>query len=355
MEFFNYIARNSADIDLRVIYMSTMTPDRLWKMPVIEHKHKIFKGAYLKGVLYNFDILEILKEFKEPDTVYILGVYGNFTAQVIMRYLNFTGKIWLFWGEKPRISLSFLKKMVLAPLHGAKAILGIGSVAARVYEELLDKPIYNLPYFENLDRYLNINRNASIDGKIRFLYSGSLIERKGLVTLIGAFVEIRKRHENVELHLIGDGDLRNHLRNLIPDDLLGSVKFHGFVSWDALPKYYSDADVFVFPTRYDGWGLVLNEALASAMPIITTYSAGAAYDLIQDDRNGFRVPRDNSKLLGERMEYLINNPKRLADMGAASRDIAYSLTLGCGLQRLESILSDLLGKTISTPRIEVLP
>ena len=70
------------------------------------------------------------------------------------------------------------------------------------------------------------------------------------------------------------------------------VSVVGFVQKNALPAYYSLADVLVFPTQSDPWGLVVNEAMACGSPVIATDVAGCAADLLKDGWNGVVVPAE---------------------------------------------------------------
>ena len=71
----------------------------------------------------------------------------------------------------------------------------------------------------------------------------------------------------------------------------------GFLSCEETTKYYQAADIFVLPTRYDVWGLVINEALANGLPVITTQNCIAGKELIKDDKNGYLVSADDEKEL----------------------------------------------------------
>ena len=343
VEFFNYIAQNSKLLKLKVLYLSSKSPGRMWSMPVMKHGHKIFGGKYLRNILYNPDIGELFKELKYKDSIYIVSGYGNISFQMIMYYLNISKRLWIFQGEKPRLTLNASKKLLMRPLKGAKGILGIGSFATRIYEEILNKPVYNLSYFIDLERFFDIPLKQRNYGKksLKFLYCGSLIEGKGVDLLVRAFVILRERYQDIELHLIGSGALNQQLISIIPDAFRPDVFFHGFIKWDELHKYYSLGDVFVFPTRYDRWGVAINEALASGLPVITTYNAGAAYDLVLDNYNGFLCPVNSVNSLIEKMEFFIKNKDAICKMGLHARETMKNWTLQKGMERLESIVTDI--------------
>ena len=122
-----------------------------------------------------------------------------------------------------------------------------------------------------------------------FLYVGRLIKGKGLCALLDAYAKLAAEELSISLLLVGDGQLRTELEEWAQQRGVNSIYFIGFVQIDELPKYYGIADVFIFPSTIDRWGLVINEAMASGLPIITTSAVGAAKDLVKDGWNGFVI------------------------------------------------------------------
>lgn len=125
---------------------------------------------------------------------------------------------------------------------------------------------------------------SSAEGKTRFLIVGKFEERKGYKQLFQAFSQAFNAQDDVELHIKGDYFLAPDgkipaLRQLA--DALGSDKVvihQGMFSRLDLFKLYNSADVFVFPSRAEGWGLPLIEAIASGMPVVATcYSGQSEY------------------------------------------------------------------------------
>lgn len=120
------------------------------------------------------------------------------------------------------------------------------------------------------------------------LYCGQLIERKGLSDLIPAFAGLVREHADVTLVLVGSGPRERRYRTLCRSEGVSDhVVFAGFVSRSELPAYYGIADLFVLPSREEAWGLVINEALACGVAVVTTHTTGASADLIKDGKNGY--------------------------------------------------------------------
>jgi glycosyltransferase involved in cell wall biosynthesis len=124
-----------------------------------------------------------------------------------------------------------------------------------------------------------------------FLFVGRLVSEKGVFDLLRAYgalaAELRRE---IGLVFAGEGSARPELERRAAAIGPGTVHFAGFVQREQLPTYYGLADVLVFPTRSDPWGLVVNEAMACGLPVIASSVAGCSADLVEDDWNG-RVVR----------------------------------------------------------------
>jgi glycosyltransferase involved in cell wall biosynthesis len=138
------------------------------------------------------------------------------------------------------------------------------------------------------------------------LYVGLLTEDKGVNDLITAVSNIN--YTTPHLLIIGDGPDRDSIEKRAETLLGDGVTFTGKLPNDSLPNYYALADIFVLPTHRDTWGLVLNEAMACATPVVTTTAAGAAGDLVVDGRTGLVVPPKDSQALKRAIEHLATSP-----------------------------------------------
>ncbi len=106
---------------------------------------------------------------------------------------------------------------------------------------------------------------------IRLLYAGPLIPRKGLRTLLGALPVLDAAGVKYTLSLAGEGPQRGELQSLAARlGVTDKVRFAGFLKGEPFRRMYRDADVFVFPSILEGFGLVMVEAMASGLPVVTT-------------------------------------------------------------------------------------
>ena len=125
------------------------------------------------------------------------------------------------------------------------------------------------------------------------------------------------------LVLLGDGPLRSSILNLRSSlGLDGHVHLPGFKQYDELPVYYSLASVFVHASTREQWGLVVNEAIASGLPVLVSNRCGCAQDLVQEGVNGFTFdPYNVEQLAGLMLQISAFQPFRLSAFGDASREI----------------------------------
>jgi 1,2-diacylglycerol 3-alpha-glucosyltransferase len=164
-----------------------------------------------------------------------------------------------------------------------------------------------------------------------FLASARFIEKKNLPKLLEAYAryKILTRRKDQEagkeawnLVLLGDGPLRPALRSRLHAlDLHGCVHLPGFIQYPELPIYYGLASAFVHASRTEPWGLVVNEAMASGLPVLVSNRCGCANDLVQDGRNGFVFDPDNGEQLAHlmlRVASMEEGPR--SQMGAVSRE-----------------------------------
>lgn len=145
-----------------------------------------------------------------------------------------------------------------------------------------------------------------------FLASARFIEKKNLPRLIQAYARYRTfagrpetgplASDTWQLVLLGDGPLKSDLCHLISDlGLQDSVLLPGFVQYPDLPNYYGLAGAFVHASTTEQWGLVVNEAMASGLPVLVSNRCGCAQDLVQEGVNGFTFDPYNVEQLANLM------------------------------------------------------
>lgn len=142
-----------------------------------------------------------------------------------------------------------------------------------------------------------------------FLVSARFIEKKNLPRLLEAYARYRQLASQTppssapwSLVLLGDGSLRADLCRLISDlGLQHSVLLPGFKQYPELPAYYAHAGAFIHASTTEQWGLVVNEAMASGLPVLVSNRCGCAQDLVQDGVNGFTFDPLNVEQMAQLM------------------------------------------------------
>jgi 1,2-diacylglycerol 3-alpha-glucosyltransferase len=131
-----------------------------------------------------------------------------------------------------------------------------------------------------------------------FLYIGRLAPEKNIATLIEAWVQYREKGGTWPLVLVGDGPSAAALREAAASSKFAQdVYFAGHKGSEALPTYYAFAGCFVLPSTREPWGLVVNEAMASGLPVIVSDRCGCVEDLVVPGVNGFVFnPHDRKRL-----------------------------------------------------------
>jgi glycosyltransferase involved in cell wall biosynthesis len=117
------------------------------------------------------------------------------------------------------------------------------------------------------------------------------------------------------------------------------VHFAGHVPIPELPRYYAAADVLVLPSHEEVWGLVLNEAAASGLPLVATTVTGASADLIEEGLNGYTVPPGDPACLADAIGKVLQRPE---EMGSTSwrivSDRTYSQNASAILEAIDAAL-----------------
>lgn len=158
------------------------------------------------------------------------------------------------------------------------------------------------------------------------LYVGSYVEGKGVDILLKAFKGLDQR--NTSLVLIGNGPLVSQYKDTIKEiGIYENVLIKPFLQKDELVIWYKISDIFVSPTRYDVWGLVLNEAITFGLPVITTTSAGAVGNVVINNYNGYVIEKNNVPLLKDRLEKILGNNKIRVKFANNSKRIAEKYTI----------------------------
>lgn len=131
------------------------------------------------------------------------------------------------------------------------------------------------------------NRFAMHEKRRRLVYSGRLMHLKRVDLLLAGFIAIAKQRPDWDVMVIGDGPDRDRLKVMIPPELTQRVQWAGFLDdQETVSAIYRACDVLVLPSDYEPWALVVNEAAAAGMAIISSNVVGRSAEIVRDGVNG---------------------------------------------------------------------
>lgn len=331
------------EIDLTVYYCSESHDHRKWDIPDSDtYQHEILNGISFdtKYVPFTYHINPsiIRNIYDDGLDILIIGGCSDFTTQIGY----FTAKILdipvILWSEQISESQSYInainypiKKWIAS---NANSLIVPGQHAKRFHTQLGATPdkIFFAPNIIQNEKYIKKSQNYSqyaedikrahgLENKTIILFVGQLIHRKGVKFLLQAYKKLQQDRSDVALLIVGDGIKRKKFEDMATNGGIDNIWFTGWVSETQKLIYYALSDLFVLPTREDLAPLVLNEAMASGLPVITTDAVGTSEDMIEGGKNGYIVPSEDSNMLYKRMGQLVDKPAQLSSMGERSREI----------------------------------
>jgi glycosyltransferase involved in cell wall biosynthesis/SAM-dependent methyltransferase len=344
---------------LRVWYCQGDTALRGWEHGMRPgHPHTISSRRRLTWLHPEFHLDPSVRDWlrEEPTDLAVISDYSIPTLRLAMGECRRLGLPWALMAERPFLWQASagraLAGLVLRrmPLGRAAGVIGIGELGAQVFRELVswETPVHSVPYFLDASafggsREEGLARIGGAGGWFTFLYSGALIPRKGCLLLADAFRMVAGEEPGVRLVVMGDGPQRSAMVRRL-GEAASAVTFLGNVPYESVPSVYRAADAFVFPTRHDGWGMAVNEAMASGLPVIATTTCGSARDLVREGENGWLLERWDVAGFVDRMLRLVRDPQLAGRMGAASLQVILGESPGKGAQRLHAACRDVLAR-----------
>lgn len=286
---------------------------------------------FIKNSQLNFEVLDnkiskenykkALKNIKQYDAVLAYDFYLK--SAMIAQLICIFNKIPYFINcDGAFINNNFIKKQIksyfiknargcfASGIHAKKYFMYYGAKENNIYihdftslhrEDILKERVSDKEKTE-LKEILGLTGNKVV------LSIGQFIERKGFDILLKSWMNLDEKYELV---IIGGGTLETEYLNFIKKNRFKNVKIIGFKSKEEIKKYYKAADLFVLPTREDIWGLVINEAMANGLPVITTNRCIAGLELINNGENGFIIDVDDSKKLTNKIVRILEDSSLL--------------------------------------------
>ncbi len=327
------------EVELSVFYLEAAAPDSPWPEKALAPYEQILRGTWLALGAARCHVNWPLPKLRNYDAV-VMNTLMSLTGQWLMR-TSLRGRAWLFWGE--RLSRGgALHAAFAAPLHRAAGIAAIGTFAEQDYRDRFPEPRhFCIPYYCDLTAFFAAPRRARDDGRVVFLFCGQMIARKGVDVLLAAFARLGDR---TRLLLVGREAELPALLAPLPPEVRERCVYAGFQPPEELPRFFAQADVFVLPSRYDGWGVVVNQALGAGLPVICSDMVGAGHDLVEVGVNGVKFRAGDADSLTEQMERFVREPEVIGKWGAASRAKAQEWTPEAGAAKWVEALQTVIKK-----------
>lgn len=297
IDFFNELGRY---VNLTVVFerRNAKSRDSSW----LNVKFTNFKGVFLQGLAIGDDIafcpeiINIVRKGKYDRIV--VGIYYSPTGILLTQYLRLTHTPFLMTGDGgfPKQE-SRVKHWIKSYLNkGACRYLITSNISRKVLSEYgISTEKMNVYPFTSLRSSDILTKPVSDDEKKSFRYSLGIREEKMVLGVGRLFlgkgwqdlIDISERlGVNCGIYIVG-GKPNGTDFELYVSSMPSNFHFIDFKQKEDLLRYYKSADVFVLPSRSDVWGLVVNEAMAMGLPIITTYTTVAGLELVQNGVNGY--------------------------------------------------------------------
>jgi len=292
---------------------------------------------------FNYGLLTRFRK-NRPDYLFVNGYSRPFNIWAILQAKVFGIKV-LIRDEATPISACrnalkrFIKKAFFLLLNiFCDGFMAIGTLNRKYYIQngIQPEKVYMMPYAVDNDYFGQLSQQSGSkrDELIRqldldpsrpvILYVSKLTKRKRAQDLLEAYIRLSPdghSEPNPYLLIIGEGECRPMLESRIKSLKWPSVKILGFKNQSELPAFFELCDIFVLPSVYEPWGLVVNEAMSAGRAVIVSDQVGCAPDLVKDGQNGFVFKAGDTLQLADVLKRITQNNDLAKKMGLKSREI----------------------------------
>jgi glycosyltransferase involved in cell wall biosynthesis len=335
---------NSDDIDL-ILYYGRSSRDknnRLKNANNIEgFKNKKLLTFYcqfrLRGqffpIFFNPTLpFHLLKD--KPDVIICEGESNLPNNLLAVAYAKITRTPYVWWGlgrvrsNKPSVFRKLFHPLIKYMLKNATAILAYSTFAKEFYSSygINENKIfiaYNCVDTEkvtvDIEKYTPFvkkeKEKLGLDDKTIMLFVGSFSKEKKIENLILAYQQVKNQYPNTALLLVGDGEVKQEIENLVKEQNLKDVIFTGRKIED-VSLYFLLGDIFVLPGE---GGLAINQAMIHELPIVTVPADGTELDMVINGKNGYIVENNDIDALAEAIIQILTNDVLRKKMTQSSR------------------------------------
>lgn len=320
---FNYLSQNK-DYNFIFIFLRKTLGNRRWNIEREDIKFKYLvspsveipiKGKDYFALIFNPLILFDLIKTKADVFISIGWAYP--ANWLVFIFARLTGRKFILWNESTlnedswrrnlsrwliELIVKYSDAFLSSGIKAKEYLVSLGADANKV--TVLGNAIDNELYKRECKSFLGksaLKKNLKITtDDFVVTYIGRFERVKGLDLLLEAFQASVQANTKLKLLLIGYGPLKEELEGKIKDlELEGKITLLGPFEREELIKYYSISDLVILPSYSETWGYVVNEALASSVPVVASSAVGSAIDLIQNGKNGFIFRKGDKKALSD--------------------------------------------------------
>ena len=300
-------------IDVHIIYAHDVSHDRRrlgWINP---------SGGYSSVRLTGkWSIMKAIRHaWMRRDEIHVVGgIWAEPAFAAALAVLGCTGSVFAVLSEPPdpRIPRSGPKLWIrqtfgrwVATRCGAHA-MPISTAASSFLNELGFTNLNTYPFLYTRSRpvlKMRENRVGTASDVIEFLFVGQLTSRKGVDILVQALAPFVITNERIKLALVGHGEAAEELRHMVTSlGIIDRVTFEGTLPSNRVLQRIARSSILVLPSRWDGWGLVVNEAFSVGIPVIVSDMCGAR-DLVDQGINGWVFKSDNVESLRDAIRHYL--------------------------------------------------
>lgn len=304
VDFFNELGKKC---ELTVLFESdsAKSRDSAWRASTFVGFNAVFMKGIKTGEAEAFcpEVIKYLS--KKRFDIIVVGMYSSPTGMFAIEYMRLKRIPFIISSDGGiKKNDKGIKHWMKAHFIGAAvAWLSTGSMTTEYlcYYGAVESKVYQYPFTSVLDKDI-LDQPISYKDKKRIREKLNIQEEK-VVLSVGQFI-YRKGYDvllenckglslNIGVYIVG-GIPTDEYKKIKEENGLSNVHFVGFMKKENLADYYRAADLFVLPTREDIWGLVINEAMSYALPVITTDKCVAGIEMVRTNETGMIVPVESN-------------------------------------------------------------
>ena len=316
--------------DFHVAYCNYNEKRRLWEFPPGKYPKTFLKGITIstertKENYINVGVIPFL--LRHRPKVLICFSLNPTIFLAFMTAIGLRRKIGVFadtWLGRDR-NISLLQSLARRVAYGFVpcAYVGASKQTLKMYRfynnAVKDEQLFLSSLCADNEYFRKVIDGREVERKYEMMFSGRIVESKNPLFFARVATKVKEIKGSCSVLVMGDGDerLKREMFKIFEENGV-QYNFSGFIKHDELPLYYSQAKLLLLPTTGDCWGVVINEAFVSGVPVLTTNMTGAAGELVLDGNNGFILPMD-ADLWAARIVRLLTNKQELREFAECAK------------------------------------